>query len=426
MKLGYSLPEIIKAFKELQSDKKNNAITKHDVPLGGGKLIEVYEVPIDLPRYRLSNTRTIAMQQKHIADNDLSEEYFEEDPLSDELQEIQHNILLKLIDKKNLKEYFETNKQTDPLIVTNDGFVISGNRRLCTFRELYYSEGGQSKYKHFERIRILILPKCTEEEIEYIEDHYEQQQEIKDDFTWYNRAIGFKKRMERHKYRSTKILADRSGLKESEIKKLLQSLTIADSYLKEIGRDKDYEFVESDQLALESLLKSRKKLDSNASKKSLFQKLCFIALKNQEKMDGRMYANIPFIQETLSDIEEEISNEFEEEINEVKKNKTSINPLNDPTLFPDSSEDVFSFLENNLADNEEAIFEIISEKVSDYKFFKQDKNRKQAVLKNISKAYKSLIEANNIRGHESDKTGILARIENIEKILEELKVWAKK
>jgi hypothetical protein len=424
MELGYSHPEIKKIFGDLLAEPKVNAIDKDYVPIGTDmRHLEVYEVPLDLPRYRLSNTRTIAMQQKYIADKNLNDDYFEKNILSDELQKVQHEILSKLIDRKDLKEYFKKNIQTDPLIVTRDGFVVSGNRRLCAFRELYYGEGGQAAYKKFERIKVLILPICKEEEIEYIEDFYEQQEDVKDEFTWYNKAIGFRRRIAKHKY-STKILSQKSGIKESEIKKLLQSLIIAESYLEEIEKPKDFEFVEKDQLALERFEAARKKIQNHPSQKSLFQKLSFVSLKNQEKFEGRMYDNIPLIQESLDEIENEIYSEFEDEIAKVNSEKTSLNPLNDPTISSDRSEEIYNFLESDIGDKEFAIVEIVADKVIEKKFEKQDKNKKKAVFKNVVKAHKALVQAYTNRLKDSDKEGVMSQIINIEKILKDLKSWA--
>src|SRR5688572_6447600 len=140
MKYGYSLPERLQKFNELFSHKQANAVTKWDIPtVNGNELHEVFHVSVELPKYRLDNTRTLALQEQYIYSNDLSEDFFNEVE-SDKVQEIQHNLLKTLIgstDKeKDLISYFSNQTQTEPLILTHDGFVISGNRRLCAFREL--------------------------------------------------------------------------------------------------------------------------------------------------------------------------------------------------------------------------------------------------------------------------------------------------
>lgn len=422
MRLGYSLPEIQKYFKEIHENKEREKVGTHAVPLKGKtEFKDVYEVPIDLPRYRLDNTRTLHLQKKYIVTNNLDANYFEDDVWLDKLQDVQHDILKTLIDRKGLKEYFEKNIQTDPLILTHDGFIISGNRRLCAYRELYYSNESVEKYKNFERIRVLILPKCTDEEIEYIEDYLEQQPDIKDEFTWVSRAIGFRKRIKKHNY-DTQALARKSDFKKSEIDSLLQQLMFAEQFLDFIGKSFDYDIIENDKYAFEQIEKGRKNLRSDSSKKDLFQKLSFIALKNQDKISGRMYSNIPYIMGNIDDIEEEIRQEYVEEIQEIEQKSNTTNPLNDLTLIPDPTLSTLTLLDEKSDDNE--VFAIIHEKVTEAKLVKEEKNRKQAVLKKIQKAYALLVEANNIRNHESNKSGVLNQLNNLENIISELKEWS--
>lgn len=310
LKLGYSLPKIEETFSYLLDHKVSEADGSYHVPVGGKmEQYPVFKVPLELPRYRLDNTRTLHLQRKYISENNLPETYFEDEIWSDELQEIQHGILSTLINKKDLKEYFEKNEQTDPLILTHDGFVVSGNRRLCAYRELYSSENGVSKFKRFERLRVVILPRLTEEEIEFIEDFLEQQPDIKDEFSWIARAMGFRKRMKKHNY-STGDIAKKNNLKKSEIDSLLDNLTLAEQYLKHVGREGDYELVEKNEFAFKEIEKGRRKFKHHSSKRDLFEKLSYIALQYQEKIGGRMYSNIPIIQENLDSIEEEIVSEF--------------------------------------------------------------------------------------------------------------------
>src|SRR5690606_23148750 len=167
MRFGYSLPERLQKFKELVANKQANAITKYDVPTTNGtELYEVYHVSVELPKYRLDNTRTLAQQEQHVFSNGLPEDFFN-DAESDQVQQVQHNLLKKLIRSsdtdKDLIKFFSEHQQTEPLILTHDGFVISGNRRLCAFRELL--EEDYEKYKRFSQVRVVILPNLDPDKI---------------------------------------------------------------------------------------------------------------------------------------------------------------------------------------------------------------------------------------------------------------------
>ena len=67
------------------------------------------------------------------------EDFFTDgDPELYALQEAQHNILHGMISEEGLLEKFANpnNRQSEPLLLDENGFVINGNRRLCCWRTL--------------------------------------------------------------------------------------------------------------------------------------------------------------------------------------------------------------------------------------------------------------------------------------------------
>ncbi|WP_224483473.1 hypothetical protein [Robertkochia aurantiaca] len=424
MQLGYPHPKIKDYFKDLFDNKKQESQDKSHVPIGGKAVLwDVYEVPIDLPRYRLSNTRTIALQEQYVSANSLDEDYFEKDILSDQLQEIQHGLLKNLIQRKGLLDYFKESKniQTYPLVLTEDGFVISGNRRLCTFRELYYNhEDGNKKYGHFKRVRVVILPKMTEEEIEYVEDYFEQQPDIQDEFTWTNRALGFERRLSKHNYEISD-LANKTNVKKSQIQDLLNKLYVAREYLEFIGKPKAYDQIEKDEYAFKEILRSRKKFTNDPAKKDIFQKLSFIALKKQDEISDRMYKNIPLIQQVMDEIQGEI---YEELSHSLDSKELSDKEDDMFSLFDeegDNNDEILELIENQ--SHEEAVFAIVLDKVNEHKSSEEEKKRKHAVLKKVQKAHKELRDAYNIAGSETKKNGISDQLDNIESVIAKLRHW---
>ena len=422
MELGWSMPEIKKFFQELAENKANNSITKAPVPEQGGgvKLRDVYEVPLGLPRYRLDNTRTLAQQAKYIQENDLDEDFFRNNPWSDKLQKIQHDILEGVIDKSNLREYFETNVQTEPLIVTHDGFVVSGNRRLCAFRELYHNTpDGENKYSRFETVNILILPKVDEERIEYIEDYYEQQENIKEDFNWVAKALGFRKRIKNRGY-DTETLAKRSGLKKNDIDSLLSKLDVAERYLEFIGKPKDYDYILEDQYGFDRILKFKKKF-SDPVKRDTFERLSFIALENKAKFSDRMYDNIKIIQQVYSDIVSDTEEEFKDDLDQIEVEQDK--DLLGLGLEDEGEENkILSFIDSR--ENNDELFEIVYDNVVEKKLLDQEKKKKNVVLDKIKKASKELIEANNMINKKSKKEGVVEQLESVYEVADKLKAWA--
>ncbi len=422
MQYGLSLPERLQKFNELFSNKQANSITKWDVPsVNGTDLYEVYHVSVELPKYRLDNTRTLALQEQYIFNKTLGEDFFN-DVESDQVQEVQHNLLKALIkssDKdKDLLSYFSDHTQTEPLILTHDGFVISGNRRLCAFRELL--EEDYEKYKHFSQVRVVILPNLDPDKIDQIEDLLEQQKDIKEPFSWVSRALGYRRRMQRYNYSDVQ-LAKITGLKKTEISSLIEKLEIADRYLDSINKSKDYNQILDDFYAFEKIHSCKQKDKGGPTKKTAFEKLSFIAIKNKGSFSDRMYKNIPIIHEAQALIHNELSGEFEEELREIEAQAQTNQELNALNLIPDSTISVIKLLEK--PEYEERIVDIVSDKIEEYLTLQREKKKKSSVLDRVRKANTLLIEANAIKSHETDKIGVSSQIQNIEKELGKIKDW---
>lgn len=425
MRYGYSLPERLNFFNDLASNSKQNSIGKWDVPIGGSfEQIDVYKVPVELPKYRLDNTRTLHLQEQYIFDKNLEEDFFS-DVESDKIQEIQHGFLRKLIystDKeKDLPTYFSKTDQTEPLILTSDGFVISGNRRLCTYRELIDED--YDKNKRYSLVRVAILPKLNPEQIDLIEDYLEQQRDIKEHFSWVSRALGYRRRMHKFGY-SHKQLAELTGQREKTIESLITRLDIADRYLESINKSKNYDLVIKDEFAFDEMYKCLSKAKDSPIRKTAFEKLAFLAIKNKDSFSDRMYNNIPLIYEAQSLIHNELEENFEEELAAIKSESSTDETLSGIGLFPDPTTSIIKLIEN--AEMEEKILEVVTEKITEVIESEKEKKRKSSVSDCLSKAHKWLVQANYFANHETDKTDLLKQLNAIEKETEKLKSWVSK
>jgi hypothetical protein len=415
MRYGYSLPERLDFFKDLIANSQQNSISKWDVKVGGRmEQVDVFRVPLELPKYRLDNTRTLPLQEQYIYANSKPADFFS-DVESDEAQKVQHELLKKVIKSndsdKDLIRFFETNEQTEPLILTHDGFVVSGNRRLCTFREL------ASK---FPLIRVAILPKLDDEQIDSIEDYLEQETDIKDPFSWIGRAMGYRRRMRKFKC-SADQLSKKAGIAKSEITGLVDRLEIADRYLDSIGKPKDYDEVLKDDQAFMKIDTFKQKEKLNIPKRNAFEKLSFIALKKREMFTDRMYNNIPLVYEAQELIHDRIANEFaaELEAESASSNQTSQIPglsvATDPAIALIKVIDVES--------REDRVAEIISDTILEVKQSKLDKKRASSVLTRVTRANTLLVEANTVKSHETDKKGVANQLDNLEAEIAKLRSW---
>jgi hypothetical protein len=192
MQLGYSLDKRIQELEKKQNNphqpKETENISVTDVD---SKAFKKYSVPIGLLKYRLQNTRTLGHQIEYA--RRMNKETLFDDPESGDAQTAQHQILDSMLSENKLKSYFEAGrKQKNALLITKDGFVISGNRRLCCWRELYNKNS--VKYSHFEFIDVCILEEENDSPlIDKIEALQETDESIQSRFAWFPVIMRFEK-----------------------------------------------------------------------------------------------------------------------------------------------------------------------------------------------------------------------------------------
>ena len=121
---------------------------------------QVYRIPYEFCRFRLENGRISI---------DVSSEIATKSILKADNPEHQKKIASYL--KRNskneiLKGLLQKDGQTDPAVITADGFLINGNRRRLIIEELY-KEKLEDKYKTIE---VVILPGSKSPERPSLED----------------------------------------------------------------------------------------------------------------------------------------------------------------------------------------------------------------------------------------------------------------
>ncbi len=260
----------------------------------GGKLVScpVFDVSIKMPVYRLANGRTKTYQKAYLANNpNLPIDFFTADTDSVDAQRAQHEILKQLIDDQELlKAFKDTSKiQTEPLLCTVDGVVVNGNRRLCTWRELYYSN--EEKYKHFKTVTIMILPPCDEEQIEELELQLQVRKTHRAEYKWHTIAMMAKEEIKKGKKLNK--VAQSFGMTSANLSLYIEAMDFAAAYLQSIGKKDQWPEVDKSYHAFEQYAKSQKKLNK-AGDLELFQALSYACIKNGSS-DGRLYDVIPNI-----------------------------------------------------------------------------------------------------------------------------------
>lgn len=395
--------------KNLQSKRYETQIQFMDQEL----VRPVWRIPLNLPKYRLLNGRTSSLQLEWLSLHpEKQKDFFLNDPERDEVQEIQHELLKKLIQDKSLLPYFENseNKQQGFLILDHLGFVINGNRRLCAWRELYHKD--VSKYSHFEYIDVIVLPPSDPKAIDKLEGTLQVDRDIRADYTWHALANMMLDRMKLHGL-DEKALAEFYDLTESEVKKYIEMRNYAEEYLK--SRDKEGKWSElEDKYAFEQLVAKRKQLD-NAGDKRLFEVQAFALI--DDPTGGRLYEYIPDLYKYRETINEKLLEKFPINISET----TQDDPLGS------NIEDELNLNLSIVIDqekNRKTALDIIKDTIETQNYLRKEENTAKYVLKQLQKANASIQSAlAGTKHQDTSKEGVKETINSIEISLGAIKKW---
>ena len=154
MALIPTLIEIDNIDEKAIEDAKIETQAKHVIPYKDwgtkAKSLDVFEIPIEFCKYRLENGR--------IRTEILTYEKLQGKLISNEqsTQEIIHKFIGNSDKKKNsdLIKILKKDGQTDPAIITADGFLINGNRRKWALTELNKDVPDEK----FKKLKVVILP----------------------------------------------------------------------------------------------------------------------------------------------------------------------------------------------------------------------------------------------------------------------------
>src|SRR5260221_3571032 len=167
-RFGWPKPTRTEEFKKLLA--KPGEATTRVVFQEKTQDIRIVRVPIELPKYRMANGRTASLQSEYLAKNPAApKDLFSGDAELWDAQEAQHALLLQLAKQADLQKYFEdtSNKQIDPILLDENGFVVNGNRRLATWRELLFKF--PDKDGHFRPVDVAVLPHCEDLQIDRLQ-----------------------------------------------------------------------------------------------------------------------------------------------------------------------------------------------------------------------------------------------------------------
>ena len=425
MKLGLPLATREKELADLHLAESKRT---YDVRFQGKlRTFNVYTVRIELPKYRLENGRTSAAQQDHVAKNKLAANFFDSARSeNDAVQKAQHAILKEMAEsstpEKNLFKFFANREQEQPLILDSTGYVINGNRRLCTYRELHEADP-----ETFTHVDVIVLPKCDAKDIDMLEAHLQVERDIKQDYSWISFALTLRQKLDSKQY-SEEELCGVYDLTKKDLQLRITQLTLAEEYLQSRNKPGRYLELEKSRFAFEQLQKSRAKLSETPAKQQLFSEIAFRLIDSPE--GDRVYATIPDARDVLDEIRAALQSELlKKEVAKEKKDlmKVPAKDLFGGTKVDEVEEDFMAtFKALRACKDEGAIRAIIQNAIEAKKERERASRRGNSSLEAIRKANTSMTDAVTHLGVQASKEGIEEQLVSIEASIVKIRKWLTK
>ncbi len=209
------------------------------VPFRGGyRRVPVIEAPQDLLLYRVENGRLIADLEEHALDQgrDLAGLSGAQD--TQDVQRLLHRFLIakaKDPDGPIFAELERQAQQVEPLLITADGVLVNGNRRLAAMRELLHQDG--ARYAGFTTITAAVLPAdLGVEDMESVEAALQMAPETKLAYGWINRRLKLRRQRDELGLAEDAIRAAYRLQDPSQLERELSQLALAEDYLGHYAR----------------------------------------------------------------------------------------------------------------------------------------------------------------------------------------------
>lgn len=280
-----------------------NNIKKEYKFRSGNEDLPVISLSENILIYRLENYRTRDTQLSLIAAGEQEKGFFDparrEEPL---VQARQHRILYQQAQTGSGEsitpihsELARVGIQTEELIISADGIVVNGNRRLSAMRELWASD--PAKFSSFKEIKCAVLPlSATPTEILTLEIGLQMQPETKLPYEW--TALGRAVRDLRESMLTDDEIANLMNREKSDIIRAAKMIDNADLYLDEwLSRPESYDqLAETEQAFRQIALKNNVKGDDSGIR-DITRQFDFLLIEQRKDLTDRAYVFINAIEQ---------------------------------------------------------------------------------------------------------------------------------
>lgn len=218
----------------------------------------VVELPLSTPLYRAANGRLAVVLSEHVKHHQLPSDYFEQGEASPEIQSLLHEFLRKMSQDEHApiwNELQRTALQTEPILITADGIVVNGNRRLAAMRELFQQDS--ERFHRYAKVIATVLPQdATPADLEMVEAALQMAPETKLAYGWIDRRMKLRRHRDVIKLPVQRICEGYRITDPEQIDREIEELALAEEYLAEfLGSPFEYHLLADDEEAFVQLAK---------------------------------------------------------------------------------------------------------------------------------------------------------------------------
>ena len=272
MKINMDNEKKISAYVEGNNDCIQNNTESVDIK-GERKDLKILRLPLDYVFFNIKNGRFAAEYMEKVKQEGGRELDMSDESDTKKIQELllQQEPKQTAVLEEDLKRYGQKN----PGIITHDGYVINGNRRMAVLKRL--ADDGKSEFGY---IKVARLPKnISEADVWKIEAGIQLSRQEKLDYGPINTLLKLKEGTDASLSNAEIASALYGGFTEDEIEERLKRLDLIEEYLSYIHKPLNYkeaEGVHEHFIVLQKMMNNLKN-DSDFNKMRIFeiQKIAF-------------------------------------------------------------------------------------------------------------------------------------------------------
>lgn len=276
---------------------------------GRAQEFDIFSIPIELLTFNLDNTRFEIEKRKEEKENG---------PIDPESKTGKKRIIKLLLysgptyrkDAKDLMTDIEKNGQTESGVISYDGAVINGNRRLACLIELD-EKNPDGRYAYFETI---ILPTSSiEKDYFNVEADMQWAKDFKEEYNSLNKYQMLKKAKKFGM--TTEQIRVLTRFPKKEIEQMFLELKLIEQYLATTKDEDDFSQIENQtELFTDAAKQIKKYVDQNKSARTLtkYKKLIFHLVNlNRKSSNTATYRHIRAYNTAISTGSNRVINAFE-------------------------------------------------------------------------------------------------------------------